>query len=210
MNLTEITQVLDAALPVAGLRTHLRLGSGFAEDELQDGILSSFLRAALAAIEAQSGKILIERDFELIATDWKEISPLPVAPVSTVSRVALLTPLASGESAPVDAVVAGLGVATEFDLADFQLVKDAQVPMLRSLNATLPTLPTYGGVQVQFTAGMASDLDGLPADLQQAVLMLAAHYYENRSDLGLPAGCMPFGVSSLIARYRTVRLGFGL
>jgi uncharacterized phiE125 gp8 family phage protein len=36
--------------------------------------------------------------------------------------------------------------------------------------------------------------------------MLAAHYYEYRHEMGLSGGCMPFGVSSLIERYRTVRL----
>jgi len=49
----------------------------------------------------------------------------------------------------------------------------------------------------------------MPADLAQAVLMLAAHYYEFRSDTSLGQGCMPFGVTSLIERYRTVRIFAG-
>ena len=210
MNLTETTQVLDTAIPVDGLRAHLRLGSGFSEDELQDDILSSFLRAALSAVEAQSGKILIERDFQLIATDWRQVCAMPVAPVTSISRLGLLTPLTAGETAGVDAELFDLGVMGELDLSAFQLVKDFQTPKLRSLSANLPTVPTNGGVFVEFTAGMATSFDELPSDLRQAVLLLAAHYYENRTDVGLPAGCMPFGVSSLIARYRHVRLGLGL
>jgi len=41
------------------------------------------------------------------------------------------------------------------------------------------------------------------------VLLLAAHYYEYRDETALGEGCMPFGVSSLIERYRTVRLFAG-
>ncbi len=46
-----------------GLREHLRLGTGFGEDGLQDPVLAGFLRAALAAIEGRTGKALIARDF---------------------------------------------------------------------------------------------------------------------------------------------------
>ena len=39
--------------------------------------------------------------------------------------------------------------------------------------------------------------------------MLAAHYYEYRHETRLGDGCMPFGVSSLIERYRPLRIGLG-
>ena len=65
-------------------------------------------------------------------------------------------------------------------------------------------------MKIVFTAGMAADWGGLPADLGQAVLLLAAHYYEYRDETALGAGCMPFGVTSLIQRYRTVRLAPGV
>ena len=39
--------------------------------------------------------------------------------------------------------------------------------------------------------------------------MLAAHYYEYRNDTGLSDSCMPFGVTSLIQRYRPLRIGTG-
>ena len=64
--------------------------------------------------------------------------------------------------------------------------------------------------RVHFVAGFADNWEGVPADLRQAVLMLAAHYYEYRHDTGLSNGCMPFGVSSLIERYKALRLGAGV
>jgi len=45
--------------------------------------------------------------------------------------------------------------------------------------------------------------------LQQAVMLLSAHYHEFRHDTGLGEGCMPFGVTALIERFRVVRIGGG-
>ncbi|SNT38036.1 phage conserved hypothetical protein, phiE125 gp8 family [Antarctobacter heliothermus] len=74
---------------------------------------------------------------------------------------------------------------------------------------SLPSVPTGGTVEIRFDAGYGATFDAVPEDLKQAVLMLAAHYYEYRSDVALSQGCMPFGVTSLIARYRPVRMGLG-
>ena len=74
----------------------------------------------------------------------------------------------------------------------------------------LPFIPPQGSVQVVFEAGLGESWGAVPADLQQAVLMLAAHYYEYRHETRLGDGCMPFGVSSLIERYRPLRIGLGV
>lgn len=82
------------------------------------------------------------------------------------------------------------------------------VPRLMPAGGTLPGLPEGGAVEVRFSAGFGAWGD-LPADLAQAVLLLAAHYYEYRDETALAEGCMPFGVTSLIARYRRLRVGLG-
>ncbi len=91
MMLVEETEVPSAALPVAEFREHLRLGTGFAEDTLQDAVLESFLRAALGAVEARTGKVLLERDFSWTLEGWRAVDAqgLPVAPVSAVTGLAL-------------------------------------------------------------------------------------------------------------------------
>ena len=82
-------------------------------------------------------------------------------------------------------------------------------PMLKPAGTSLPVIPTRESVRIGFTAGMGATCDDLPADLQQAILMLAAHYYEFRDDSSLDEGCMPFGLTSLIQRCRPMRLGVG-
>lgn len=191
--LSEETAIAEAALPVAQFRSHLRLGSGFGEDGLQDDLLVGFLRAAIAAIEARTGKVLIARSFSWRVEGWADAAVLrfPVAPVSAVTAFVL-----------VDAAGAETAVAAD----RYRLVPDMQVPLLRPAGVLLPAIPTGGYARIGFAAGMAADWGGLPADLGQAVLLLAAHYYEYRHETALGAGCMPFGVSSLIERYRPLRL----
>ena len=59
MMLIEETAVPEAALPIAQLKAHLRLGTGFSDDDVQGPVLESFLRAAIASIEVRTGKVLI-------------------------------------------------------------------------------------------------------------------------------------------------------
>lgn len=197
MRLIEETTVPDTALPVDQFKAHLRLGSGFDELSLQDGVLDGFLRAAIAAIEARTGKVLIARNFTLVVSGWDDPrgQVLPVAPVTAVNQVVV------EDAAGVQTVVA----------ADrWWLEADDQRPRLRPRGACLPAVPAGGAARVSFSAGMAPDWGGLPADLGQAVMLLAAHYYEYRDETALGPGCMPFGVSSLIQRYRQVRLAPGV
>ena len=196
MMLIEETVIPDSSLPVAEFRAHLRLGSGFGDDTLQDPVLFSFLRAALAAVEARTGKILLERGFLWPLQKWQGVDSqvLPVGPVEDLTRVTL---------------VAKDGSETDVDLTTLRLVRNLQQPCIVALGAALPTIPSGGNVDVRFRAGWGPVWTDLPADLQQAVLILASHYYEFRAETSLADGCMPFGVSSLIERYKTVRIGFG-
>ena len=84
MMLVELSAVSAADLPLAGLKAHLRLGSGFADDALQDDVLEGYLRAAMTAIETRIGKILLTRRMSWTVTAWAKFAcqALPVAPVS--------------------------------------------------------------------------------------------------------------------------------
>lgn len=193
MSLIEETAIPLMALPLSQFRAHLRLGTGFSDDDVQDAVLESFLRAALATIEARTGKILIERDFSWELRQWRDggEQPLPVAPVSLILSLTVRDRM--DDPIPVEAT-------------SYKLIPDMQRPMVAATGTCLPSIPTGGAAEIRFTAGFGPGWAELPADLGQAVLLLAAHYYEHRAEAAPSGGPMPFGVSSLIDRYRTVRI----
>lgn len=193
MMLSEETAVAREALPLAELRDHLRLGTGFAEDGLQDGLLESYLRAAITAIEARIGKVLMTRAFLWVLEDWRDASAqaLPVAPVSEVISVVVTD--AAGGSVTVDP-------------GRYRLVADLQRPRLAARGLLLPSVPEGGRAEVRFEAGFGPAWRDVPVDLRQAVILLAGEFYERRSEMGLREAGLSFGIMALIEKWRTVRV----
>lgn len=193
MNLVEANTIPVFELPLAQLRDQLRVASGFADDAVQDGVLEAVLRAALAAVEARTGKALLSRGFRWTVNAWRapEAQALPIAPVTELTGFKFIG--RNGDETPID-------------LDWVQLVQDAQRPMLRANGASLPKIPVGGVAEIGFTAGFALNWEGLPGDLQLAVLVLAAYFYEHRGDGAMEDGNMPLPVAVLTERYRTVRI----
>ena len=127
-------------------------------------------------------------------THWREDASqrLPVAPVKGVASVTL---------------VAADGEETAVDPEAWSVLRDSQRPRLVGrFGRNLPKIPRSGHAEVRFAAGFGA-WGEVPADLRQAVFLLAAHYYENRCDAGTMAASMPFGVLVLLEIYRAARLG---
>jgi len=197
MILTEVSAPASEAVPVRAFAEHLRLGTGFADDGSLDAVLELYLRSAMAAIEARIGRALLARPFSWTVTRWREEASqgLPVGPVRSVESVTL---------------VSADGVGTDVEAEAWSVLRDSQRPRLVGrFGRSLPRIPRSGHAEIRFTAGYGAGWDEVPADLRQAVFLLAAHFYENR-DGGALAGGMPFGVLVLIEAYRATRIGGGL
>ena len=193
MILIEQTTVPTLALPVAQLKDHLRLGSGFSDDMLQDALIESYLRAAMATIEGRIGKALIARRFLWKLEGWRNASEqaLPIAPVTHIVSVTLYD---------------GPGTATVVPAQTYRLVPDTHRPKVAGFGSCLPTVPNDGRIEIVFDAGYGTVWSAVPPDLGQAVLLLAAEYYEHRHDGGIREAGLPMAVLSLIDRWRTVRV----
>ena len=191
--LNEDMPIPVAALPLQAMRDHLRLGTGFAEEGLQDGLIEAYLRAAIAVIEGRTGKALLQRVFRWVLDDWRDpaAQALPMAPVRSIALVTLR-----------DAA----GGTTVLDAATYRVIADLHRPRLAPTGQLLPSVPGGGQVEVVFTAGFGTVWSDVPADLRQAVLMLAADLYERRDEMGLREQGLPFAILSLIERWRTVRV----
>lgn len=196
MMLTETGSIASASLPVAALAVLLRLPTGFADDAAQFDQLESCLRAAVAMIETRTGKAILRRSFQLTLYRWSGIDtqPLPVAPVTEVSEVRL---------------VSAAGTAQILDPARYVLRPDASRPALVATRGALPTVSADGAtVQIDFTAGYADTWPGVPADLGQAATLLAAELWRlpgsmGDDDLGR-AWSRP--IARLLEPYRTLSL----
>jgi uncharacterized phiE125 gp8 family phage protein len=192
MMLIEQTPVPDAALPVAEFRDHLQLGSGFADDGVQDAVLIAQLRAALAAVEGETGKVILARTLKYVVTAWRHLDKLtlPVAPVSSVLSMEITDINDAAETIAHEA---------------YRLHGDDHSPYVMSTSWALPTIPVGGTAEIVFAAGFG-DWAAVPADLRQAVLMLASHFYENRSATVERAVALPLAVGTLLKRHKPVRL----
>ncbi|WP_256327014.1 head-tail connector protein [Roseicitreum antarcticum] len=190
MDLQEQGQVADSALPVTAFRAHLALGRGFADEAAQDDLLRAVLRAAIRTVEGRISKVLLTRSFVLRLACWRSgaAQTLPLAPVSDVAQVALID---------------RTGAVAVLSPARWHLQRDAHRPRVVASAGLWPAIPAQGAVEITFDAGFGPDWADVPADLVQAVFLLATRYYEHRG--GAEAEISP-DVVALIAPYRSIRL----
>ncbi|MDD7971331.1 head-tail connector protein [Roseinatronobacter alkalisoli] len=192
MDLQATSPIPLSALPLAAFRDHLRLSSGFADAVTEDALLEQYLRAALDAVEGRVSRALLLRDYTLRLTRWRDdyAQTLPRAPVAQVTALVLIDRLGAQSVVPPDRYI---------------LQADGARPRIIAAGSALPAIPSRGAVEITFAAGFGAAWEDIPADLRQAVLLLAAQYYEHR-DTG-PAPDMDFGIRALLERWRDIRLG---
>ena len=197
MLLSELTSIGAELLPIQSLKDHLRLGSGFAEDDLQDGLVETYLRTAISVIEGKIGIVLVARNFALDVTAWPTQDRLnfPVRPVTEVNMIERIASDGSKSALNGDA---------------FQLIPDSLSPRLQATGTCFPSIAKGQSVLITFGAGFGPAWDDVPSDLHHAVLVLAAHFYENRAGSFDANTSLPMVVQSLIERHRPVRLFKGV
>lgn len=196
---------------VAQARAHLRL-DGDAEADL----LAALIAGAREVAETMTGRALVTQSWTLSLDGWGEDGADGVGPaglawpagLSAAPRCARLAlalprpPLISVEAVTTFDVG---GAGSVWDPAAY-FVDRAAVPgrivRLRGASWPAPGRP-LGGIEIAFTAGYG-DAAAVPAGLRQAVLLLVAHWFENREPapprtIGTP---VPAAVYGLLAPYR--------
>ena len=159
-------------------------------------MIRRWARAALVAIETDVGKAILPRTYQYVVTAWWDPSrqSLPVAPVSAVQSL----------------TITGLGGSETLVSPDaYRLERDAHVPLVAANGWSLPTIPVGGTAEIVFDAGYGAGWAEAPSDLRQAVLMLAAHFYDNRAVAGTRTLSMPAGPAAICKRHKPIRLSGG-
>jgi len=189
--MTTVVVTPPATEPVSLMEanTHLRLDDGHPEEAL----LEALITAAREHIEAIASRALITQTIEQRMDGLPScpgVIKLARAPVQAVSDVAFVD--SDGNTDTV---------------SDFQSdVQSEPARLAPVFNESWPaTQNVLNAVTITYTAGYGDAAGDVPRPLRQAVLLLAAHWFDNRAPVTTGSADpvkVPFMVEALLAPYR--------
>lgn len=160
----------------------------------EDDLLGTLITAARLMIEAASGRMLIEQGWRIVIDRWPERGEirLPLSPVSAIVAAR---------------VYDALGVAQAVASGALELDMVADPPVIR-VRGDVPEIGRMrGAIEIDIVAGYGAAASAVPALLRQAVLRLAARWFEQRGDVvGRDAEALPVEIMALVAPFRRARL----
>ena len=187
MTLTVITPPAEPPVSLTEARDHLRIGH-----DGEDAYVLRLIDAATARLEGAAGLALVTRALRKTYSHW---------PARLQGRGELLRP------GPVSRLLA-VGVRNASGGVEDHTVRfklDCGRLTLRPWSI-LAQIADTSAVEVDFEAGYAASAGDVPADLKQAVLMLAAEAYGRDGRMGETADGLPGAVQSILAARRELRI----
>lgn len=175
---------------LAEMKAHLRLSS---TDE--DDLIGKLIIAARLTIEAAAGCELISQRWRIALNRWPSdgIIRLPLKPLISC-----------------DAVRVYSDATTSATLPSSQIYIDKLASPPRIVLLTIPADPgrASGGIEIDVTVGFGTSATSAPENLRQAVMRLAARWFERRGDDPLEQSdvALPADIAALIAPYRDIRI----
>ncbi|MBA4203373.1 head-tail connector protein [Pannonibacter phragmitetus] len=173
---------------VAELRAQVRL-----VHTQEDALLEHYIKAARQHVEALTRRALITQTLQVMLDAWPagRAVRLPVGPVQDVLAVNLMD---------------GDGVPQPLPSGAWRFYRGSEPGSLRAAPGMGPVEPV-NGIQIEFIAGYGPNGSSVPEPLRQAILLLAAHWYENReASVEFGNGTMPQALDRLLSTYRLVLL----
>lgn len=203
------TPPVNPAVALDLVKRHLRI-----DHDEDDSLLGVYINAAAAWVEKYTGRALINTEYTMavgdqpianawpmtpspllvlpLAYSWPPMQPRPMrllrAPYSSFGGITVIDPDGAEETIPPTGYQ--LDVASE--PANFRLTGGFGLLRGRHLLVT-------------FTAGYGVDSTAIPSDIQLALCILVAYFYENRGDMSMDS--MPDAAASLLFNYRLVWFG---
>lgn len=186
MSLTLVTGPTQEPVTIEEVKAQLRL-----DEDADDELLRRLLVAARIWVEGQTHKALMTQTWDqYIDNGWPTRDGIPYIrleknPVTSVTSVTYET-----GASPQPTLAASRYIAVTRDHASY---------IAPAYGETWPdTRYVPNSVRVRFVAGYSD----VPEPLRHAILMLVAHWYENREVIGDPRQ-VPYAVEALISPYRS-------
>lgn len=186
-----VTAPTTTPVTLAEAKSHARVD--FDDD---DALIASFIDAAVTHLDGRSGilgRCLITQTWRQPVCAWPANGRLRL-PFPDVSSVAIKY---SDEDNAEQTLSTSL----------YDLVEDERSAIVRFKDAfTRPTVYSdrEDAIRVEVTAGYGAAGENVPTAIRQAILMLVAHFYNNREAAGERMEELPFAVSALLNPYRRV------
>ena len=166
------------------------------EHDDDDDVIAALIAAARVHVEAKTRRALISQTWRLTRDVWPAAGLLPILPVPLRQVTAI-------------GVYRDDGMLQMLDVDAFHINATSAPAILAFERGALPTPGRIcGGIEIDIEVGYGGDPDNVPAPLRQAIRLLVAHWYENRSIIAASGevASMPVSVSSLIAPFRVLTL----
>lgn len=180
MGLILITPAATLPVSLAAVKAHCGV-----EDASHDVALDAIRRAACAHVAATLGRALGEATWQLNLDAFADAIELRQGPVLEVASVAYTDTAGAPQVVPPATYTLDLTSTPQW--------------IVRNVDADWPeVLAGPNVVRITFTAGWTEET--LPPDLNLAVLMLAAAWFDNRT------ADVPKGVDALLWPHRTIRI----
>jgi hypothetical protein len=211
MKLKQLQKPTQKVVSLEEIKDHLRI-DGTAEDNL----LTRIIDACTERLEQHCNQKFLAQDWVQYLDFWPKSARdiwwdgVREVPVSELY----------GEASSIQLLIGPV-----IEVIEFNTYSDSGVPVLfpptsyivdntgpwgrisLPMGGVWPTtiLRKTNAIEIKFKAGMATTPDQLPAGIKQAVLSLAAYYYEHRGDEKQVK--LPLEVGLLIAPYKFERIG---
>lgn len=161
----------------------------------EDALIQTLIAAARMSLEAATRRFFVTQSWRLIFDTW---------PCSTLESRMLAIPFAPFQSVTeIRWFDAGDG-AHIIDAATYRASMDAEGGRIFFRAAPAAALRETDAIEIDFTVGYGAAANATPEPLRRALLILVAHWRENRGDADERA--LPPAVARLVAPFRRERL----
>ncbi|SHO66227.1 phage conserved hypothetical protein, phiE125 gp8 family [Pseudoxanthobacter soli DSM 19599] len=158
----------------------------------EDDLIAGLVTTARTHVEREARRAMVSQGWRTVLPGRPSGGRVPLGPAPVIAVTAVTAYDAEGTATAVDAGRYRVDRAGE----------PAELVLERAVAGA------ENGIEIDFDCGYGTDGAAVPRPLVQAVLMVAAHWYEHREAATLGAVTAPVarGVEALIAPYRAVRL----
>ncbi|MBI3433534.1 MAG: phage head-tail connector protein [Proteobacteria bacterium] len=187
--MSSILLIAPAVEPLTLAEAKLNLRVEHADD---DSLIAALITGARIHLERTTHRALITQSWRIVRESWPADGRLHVLPAPLRAVIAARVFDTAGVAHPIDAPAFVPDIAAAPGILGF-------APW-----TLMPPGRATAGIEIDIETGYGAAPGDVPEPLRQAMRLLVAHWYENRSVVagGYDPTRLPAGVAALIAPYR--------